>query len=81
MKLLEQLFLELGGEPLKTFVIQPSFGGYFRGVKNIDEYSSEKIILRLGGEVVTIEGEKLELCKYFQADAFVRGAIKGVKIE
>ena len=47
MKLLEQILSELGADSLKSFSIVPDFGGYFRSIKGVAEYSSEKIVLTL----------------------------------
>lgn len=81
MKLLEQILAELGADGLKSFYVQPNFGGYFRSVKSIQEYSPEKIVLCLRHGRIILEGEKLEIDKYFQEDALIKGEIKGVKIE
>lgn len=81
MKLLEQILSELGADGFKSFYIQPSFGGYFRSIKSIREYSPEKIVLTLKGNLITLEGEKMEIDKYFQEDLLIKGDIKGVKIE
>lgn len=81
MKLLEQILCELGGDTLKAFTVIPDFGGYFRSVRGVAEYSPEKIILSLRKKVLTIEGEKLEICKYFEQDVFISGDIREVKID
>ncbi len=72
---------ELGADGLKTFYIQPGFGGYFRSVKSIREYSPERVVLCLKGGAITLEGERLQIDKYFEEDVMIRGAIKGVQIE
>ncbi len=81
MKLLEQILCELGADDMKAFTVVPGFGGYFRNVKSINEYSPEKIVLVLRKTVLTLEGEKLELGKYFEQDVFIKGEIKGIKID
>ncbi|MBD5584751.1 MAG: hypothetical protein HDQ88_06685, partial [Clostridia bacterium] len=45
MKILEQILEELGADTLKSFSVVPAFGGYFRSVKGVAEYSSEKVVL------------------------------------
>ena len=50
-------------------------------MKSINEYSPEKIVLVLRKTVLTLEGEKLELGKYFEQDVFIKGEIKGIKID
>jgi len=81
MKLLEQILGELGGDTLKAFTDVPDFGGYFRAVKSVAEYSEERIVLLAGKRVITLEGKKLEVGKYFEQDIFIRGVIESVKIE
>ncbi len=81
MKLLEQILGELGGDTLKAFTVVPDFGGYFRAVKSVAEYSEERIVLLAGKRGITLEGKKLEVGKYFEQDIFIRGVIESVKIE
>lgn len=72
---------ELGADTLKSFSIIPSFGGYFRSVKSIAEYSSGKMVLLQKKNTIILEGEKLEVGKYFEEDIFIKGDIKAVTIE
>lgn len=81
MKLMEQVLSELGADDLKAFTVIPAFGGYFRCVKNIAEYSAEKVVLVLRKTVVTLEGEGLEIGRYFEQDIFIKGDIKVVKVD
>ncbi len=81
MKLLDQILSELGADTLKSFSVVPGFGGYFRSVKGVAEYSPEKVVLALRKNRITIEGDRLTLGKYFEEDLFIRGDITGVKID
>ena len=81
MKMIEQVLSELGADTLKEFTVVPSFGGYFRSVKSVAEYTSEKIILTLRKKVVTLTGENLEISKYFEEDIFIKGEIKVITID
>ncbi len=81
MKLLEQILSELGADTLKCFSIVPGFGGYFRSIKGVAEYTPEKIILALKKNKITIEGSSLALGKYFEEDVLITGSISGVKID
>ena len=81
MKLLEQILTELGADTLKSFSIIPDFGGYFRSVKGVVEYSSEKIVLALKKNRITVTGENLTLGKYFEEDLLIKGKLKGVQID
>lgn len=81
MKLLEQILGELGADTIKTFTVVPQFGGYFRSVKSVLEYSEQRVVLSLKRQTITLEGEKLEVGKYFEQDIFIKGDIKVIKIE
>lgn len=81
MKLLEQILSELGADTLKSFSIVPDFGGYFRSIKGVTEYSPTKIVLALKKNKITVEGENLNLAKYFEEDLLIKGKIAGVKID
>ena len=50
-------------------------------MKNIAEYSAEKVVLVLRKTVVTLEGEGLEIGRYFEQDIFIKGDIKVVKVD
>ena len=72
---------ELGADTLKSFSVVPSFGGYFRSIKSIAEYSQEKIVLRQKKTSIILEGEKLEVGKYFEEDIFIKGNIRVITVE
>lgn len=72
---------ELGGDTLKSFTVIPRFGGYFRSVKSITEYTPQKIVLRLKKFNLTLVGEEMQVGKYFQEDLFIKGDIKGIQID
>lgn len=81
MKLLQQILTEAGANDARAFTIVPDFGGYFKCVKAICEYSPEKLILQVGKSCLHIDGKGLAVGKYFQGDLFVSGCIEGVRIE
>ena len=81
MKLLDQILSELGADTLKSFSIIPDFGGYFRSIKGVVEYSSEKVVLALKKSKITVTGENLTLGKYFEEDLLIKGKITGVQID
>lgn len=81
MKLLEQLIEELGGDTSKSFTVVPAFGGYFRSVRSVAEFSPEKVVLLLKRFAVIIRGENLQVGKYFEGDVLIKGTIRGVEIE
>ena len=81
MKLLEQIMEELGGDTLKAFTVVPKFGGYFRSIKSIAEYTPQKIVLRLKKFDVILTGEDMQVGKYFEEDIFIKGNIKDIQID
>jgi len=81
MKLLQQILAEAGADMGCAITLIPSFGAYFKGVKRVEEYSEEKIILIASKKRWKIEGENLAIDKYFEQDLFIRGEVKGVCYE
>ena len=81
MKLLDQILSELGADTLKCVTLIPGFGGYFKSIKSVLEYSETCVVLAQKRKKITIEGEKLVLSKYFEDDVLLTGEIKGVKFE
>lgn len=81
MKLLQQILREAGADPDRSFTVVPEFGGYFKSVKQVAEYSPDKIVLYVGKRKLTVEGQKLTIDKYFEQDLLIRGDICGVKYE
>ncbi|MDE7380174.1 MAG: YabP/YqfC family sporulation protein [Clostridia bacterium] len=81
MKLLQQILAEAGADLDRSFTVVPQFGGYFKSVKRVDEYTPERIVLSVAKMRLTVVGEKLIIDKYFQQDLFVRGSITGVTFE
>ncbi len=81
MKLLEQLLAERGADGDKSFTIVLGFGGYFKGVKRVEEYSPDRIIITAYNKLVKISGAGLAIGEYFQGDIFISGDIKNVEVE
>ena len=65
----------------RAFTVVPEFGGYFKSVKRVEDFSPEKIVLLIAKRRLTVTGEKLVIDKYFQQDLLVRGNISGVSFE
>lgn len=72
---------EMGADTLKSFTVAPGFGGYFRGVRSVAEFSHTKIVLLVRRGSIAVEGEGLEVSKYFEGDTLIRGDIKVIKVE
>lgn len=81
MKLLQQILLDAGADTNRAFTVVPQFGGYFKSVKRVDEYTPEKIVLTIAKQRVTVTGKALTIDKYFQQDLLIRGDVTGVNIE
>lgn len=81
MKLLDQILSEMGGDTLKSFTVIPGFGGYFRSIKSIAEFSPQKIVLRLKKHDIILAGEDMQVGKYFEEDIFIKGNIEGIQID
>lgn len=81
MKLLQQILKELGGDDGRAFTVIPYFGAYFKGVREVAEYSPQKITLLARKTTVTIEGENLVIDRYFEDDLFIKGRVEAVRID
>ena len=81
MELLQQILKEAGADTNCSVTLIPGFGAYFKGVKRVDEFSGEKIILTAHKKRWQVVGENLSIDKYFEQDLFVRGSVKGVSYE
>ena len=81
MELLQQILREAGCDLDRAFTVLPEFGGYFKSVKRVEDFSSEKITLAVGKRRLIVTGEKLTVEKYFQQDLFIKGNITGVSFE
>lgn len=81
MKLLQQILKEAGADLDKSFTVVPSFGGYFKSVKRIVDYTPQKIVLSVARFHITVVGDNLLIDKFFQQDLFIRGNVTGVSVE
>ncbi len=81
MKLIQQILAERGGDIDRSFTIILGFGGYFKGVKRVEEFSEQSIVLTAYGKKLSVRGEKLSIGEYFQGDIFISGEIKVVEVE
>ncbi len=81
MKLLQQILSEAGADTGKAFTVIPAFGGYFKSVKRVEEFTPQKIILIVAKRRICVRGEELAIDKYFQQDLLIRGNITGVDVE
>lgn len=71
----------MGADTLKSFTVVPGFGGYFRSVRAVAEFSPQRVVLLLRRGSIVLEGEGLEVGKYFEEDALIKGEIRGIRLE
>ena len=81
MKMLQQILSEAGADTAKSYTIIPEFGGYFKSVKQVIEYSSEKVVLQIGKTRLIVTGKNLAIGKYFEGDLLISGNVEGTLIE
>lgn len=81
MRLLMQLLREAGADTDRAFTIVPSYGGYFKAVKRICEYSPRRIVLGVAKGTITLTGENLKIDKFADGDLSVLGGIGGISLE
>lgn len=71
----------MGADTLRSFTVVPAFGGYFRSVKAVTEFTPERVSFALRKGRITLEGENLEVAEYFEEDVLIRGDVKVIRIE
>lgn len=81
MKLFKQLLIESGANLDLSFTVVPGFGGYFKGVKRVIDFSAERVVLSVAKKQLTVTGENLSVDKFFQQDLFLRGDVRGISFE
>ena len=75
MRLYDEIFKTADGAALSRCIFVPDGGGYFEGVKYVEDFSAEKIALRFPYKRLEIEGKALSIVKYCDGDLEI-----GVKI-
>ena len=75
MRLYDEIFKNANGEGFSRCVITPCGGGYFEGVKAVEDFSPQRIVLRFPRHSVEVLGETLVIKKYCDGDLQVFGKI------
>lgn len=78
MRLYDEIFKNAEGVALTKCIFIPNGGGYFEGVKGVEEFSKARIIVRFPKDFVAVDGENLSIRKYAQGDLQIDGNIFGV---
>ena len=80
MRLYNEIFKNADGAALSRCIIVPDGGGYFQGVKTVEDFSADKIELRFPHKKVEIEGLDLSIAKYCDGDLEIGGKIRAFKV-
>ena len=80
MRLYNEIFKNADGVALSRCIIVPDGGGYFQGVKTVEDFSADKIELRFPHKKVEIEGLDLSIAKYCDGDLEIGGKIRAFKV-
>ncbi len=80
MRLYDEIFKNPDGGALCRCIVVPVGGGYFQGVKRVDDFTAERVVLCFGRERVAIEGEKLSITKYYDGDLLLAGKIRLLQV-
>lgn len=80
MRLYEEIFKSVEGEALSRCLFSPDGDGYFEGVKSVDEFSDERIVIGFAKKRVEIVGEGFSIGKYCDGDLHLLGRIGGIHV-
>ncbi len=79
MQLYDEIFKNTDGALFRCTVV-PSGGGYFEGVKAVEDFSSERILLCFPRQRVEIAGKALAIKKYYDGDLQLTGEIYSLRV-
>ncbi len=80
MRLYDEIFKNADGGAMQRCVIVPEGGGYFEGVKGVEEFSPERLVLRFPRQRVELTGKGLSIQKYYGDDLQIDGRICKVEV-
>ena len=75
MRLYDEIFKNVHAEPFARCMVIPCGGGYFEGVKTMEDFSAERILIRFSHQRVEVRGKALVIKKYCDGDLQVSGQI------
>ena len=75
MRLYGEIFKNASVDALAKCIIIPCGGGYFEGVKMVEDFSAERILIHFSHQRVEVLGEALAIKKYCDGDLQVLGKI------
>ncbi len=79
MRLYDEIFKNVHADAFARCIIIPCGGGYFEGVKMVEDFSTERILIRFSHHSVEIAGEALLIKKYCDGDLQVLGKILSLR--
>ena len=80
MRLYDEIFKSADGAACARCIFVPDGGGYFEGVKYVEDFSAEKIALRFPHNRLEIEGKTLSIVKYCDGDLEIGGKILSLRV-
>ena len=75
MRLYEEILKSVDGASISRCILVPNGGGYFEGVKSVEDFSPQRIVLRFSQGQTVIEGVGLFIKKYCDGDLEILGKI------
>ena len=79
MRFYEELFKSADGGAFSRCIWVPRGGGYFQGVKAVEDFSSERIVICFPKDTVEVTGERLMIKKYCDGDLEISGRVLCVR--
>ena len=80
MRLYEEIFKSVNGAAIARCLMIPHGDGYFEGVRSVDEFTPNRIVIGFSKNRVEINGERLSIGKYCEGDLHIMGRIDGVRV-
>lgn len=80
MRLYDEIFKNADGAACARCILLPGGGGYFEGVKYVEEFSSQRIVVCFPRKTVEAEGVNLSIKKYCDGDLQIDGKIACLRV-
>ena len=80
MRLYEEIFKNTEGISLARCTLVPGGGGFFEGVKGVEDFSSSRIEICFPKNKIEVVGENLIIEKYVDGDLQIAGKITTLSV-
>ena len=80
MRLYDEIFLDADGESFSRCIFVPNGGGYFEGVKGVEDFSTERVVVCFPRKTVEVRGNNLSIKKYCDGDLQISGRILSCEV-